>query len=185
MQSDSGSPLPWRRGRGAPSAFRARRRSEGRPPEYRIRPCGMGSAGDQHRRPRPFSGELPLAQIRVAAGQAFDVRDRIEADLFPVGSGKYEVTGVAENHRARVEAVDTIWLVPSRSDEHGVVVLQSGGTWDTTVAGYEVPPNRSFRRTYDLLAQRYGPIPSEITAVVELESGTRSSGARRRHSTLR
>lgn len=117
--------------------------------------------------------------------QAFDVRDRIEADLFPVGSGKYEVTGVAENHRARVEAVDTIWLVPSRSDEHGVVVLQSGGTWDTTVAGYEVPPNRSFRRTYDLLAQRYGPIPSEITAVVELESGTRSSGARRRHSTLR
>jgi hypothetical protein len=105
--------------------------------------------------------------------RAFDVRARIDCDLFPVGSGKYEATVVVENHGARVEAVDTISLVPSRSEEHGVVVLQSGGIWDTTVAGNEVPPNRNFKRTYDLLSQRYGEIPSEITAVVELESGKR------------
>ena len=46
---------------------------------------------------------------------------------------------------------------------------------DNNVAGSELPPKREVRRTYDLLASRFGPFPSEITAYVDLQSGRTGS----------
>jgi hypothetical protein len=104
----------------------------------------------------------------------FDVRVRIESELIRVAEGKYPVTVVIENHGATEEAVQEVWLLYAEHydlDEPQKVTRGPPSLLDRKSA--PLAPRRNVRRTYDLLGGDYAPFPSELTAVVLLESGER------------
>lgn len=101
----------------------------------------------------------------------FDVRVRIEHEFVVVGSGKYEITVVVENLGATEEAVQAVYLLyPEHEHEEGEARLGPMSLRDTGL-NLPLPPRRNVKRTYDLLAPRFAPLPYEVTAYVSLQSG--------------
>jgi hypothetical protein len=116
------------------------------------------------------SGGLGWQVFQWRKSHAFDVRVTLKQELIAVGSGKYEVTVTTTNHGATNEAVQEIWLrFREHEDELDGLLIPSVRI--TRLARSELPPDRNVRYTIDLLATRFGPFPSELTAVVLLESG--------------
>lgn len=103
----------------------------------------------------------------------FEVQVRIEPELVEVGSGRYEITVVVENKGATDEALHEIWLLYAEHVDAGWVGEKLGppSLWDRNLPEKELAPRRHIRRTYDLLATRFGGFPSEVTAVAVLQTG--------------
>jgi hypothetical protein len=102
----------------------------------------------------------------------FDVRAVIKSDLIPVGEGRYEVAVEVTNHGRTHEALSEIWLQYS---EHGPLDPDDliPSVRDRNLPETDLPPRRRVRRTYDLLASRFAPFPTEVVAHVWLQSGDR------------
>ena len=112
------------------------------------------------------------------SSHVFDVRVTVEEEAGVVGSGEYPIVVVARNHGQTTEAVQEVLL---RFAEH------PGADWSVRVRGEarELPPNRNARERIDLLASKFGIFPTELTAVVLLESGRHVASAPFRTSQAR
>ena len=103
--------------------------------------------------------------------RAFDVRVTVEpvGVGVEVGSGKYEVEVVARNHGATHEAVQEVQVYYAEHEAEGVEVPSVRVPLSEP---RELLPKRNVRERVDLVS-RFGPFPTEFTAVVLLESGRR------------
>ena len=99
-------------------------------------------------------------------GHAFDVQVSVEdKGVFPA-SRRYEIIVIVRNLGRTDEAVGEVILLYAEHEAMGV-------DFSTRVAvGKELPPNREVRQPIDLLGGRFQTVfPSELTAIVALESG--------------